>query len=488
MTSRRRLTALGAVFGIAGLLGTTALTDVWAQAIVEVRPGDDVARMAARAGEGATLRFAPGIYRGQTILAQDGQRFVGPEDGSAVLSGARVLTDFQQDGGRWVARSASPAPRAHGECESDRPLCQARENLFLDGDRLERVASRGRVGPGTWYYDQRRVVMGDDPTGRLVELSVTPIAFRGGGDGVEIRHLTVEKYNPGAQEGAITAKGTKDWRIVDVTARWNHGLGLHLGDRTHVQGGRFVHNGQMGMRSEWGSGVVEGAEIAHNNFAGYSGGWEAGGTKFLEMTALTVRGTCVHNNVGAGLWTDANNTNVLYEDNLVFDNWGDGIKHEISYQAVIRNNTVVGNGFGYDPWLWGSQILVQNSSDTEVTGNWVETSDRGGNGIAIIHQDRTSRGGRWVSENIHIHGNTVVLRGDALTGMGADFDRDWFWGEANNRLTANTYVLVGAARSFLEAYGRKDLARAQNEGRELGSTLRVEQTRASMVPACANRR
>ena len=52
----------------------------------------------------------------------------------------------------------------------------------------------------------------------------------------------------------------------------------------------------------------------------------------------------------------------------------DGIKHEISYDAIIRNNIVAGNGGSFDEWLWGSQILVQNSSNVEVYGNFVEVA------------------------------------------------------------------------------------------------------------------
>ena len=68
-----------------------------------------------------------------------------------------------------------------------------------------------------------------------------------------------------------------------------------------------------------------------------------------------MRDSCVHHNAGPGLWTDFDNIHTLYEGNTVFLNGEDGIKHEISYDATIRNNVVAANGQSKDNWLWGSQ-------------------------------------------------------------------------------------------------------------------------------------
>ena len=41
-----------------------------------------------------------------------------------------------------------------------------------------------------------------------------------------------------------------------------------------------------------------------------------------------------------------------------------------------------------DNWLWGSQILIQNSSNVKVYRNLVEIAADFGNGIGVIYQDR----------------------------------------------------------------------------------------------------
>jgi hypothetical protein len=85
---------------------------------------------------------------------------------------------------------------------------------------------------------------------------------------------------------------------------------------------------------------VAGNEIHHNNTAGFSALWEAGGAKWGEAVRLTVRDNSVHHNRGPGLWTHINSIHVLYERNSVHANAGHGIYHEISYDATIRDNRV----------------------------------------------------------------------------------------------------------------------------------------------------
>ncbi len=448
-----------------------------ADAPVRLSPGDDVAEIVRRADEGTTFMFTPGLYREVMIAPRDGQRFIG-EDG-AVLSGARLVDGWRAKDGVFIARVPSPARAEYGYCQEDRPLCRELEDLFVDGTRLERVAKRSEVKAGTWHYDQRTVSVGEDYRGRTVEIGLTAHAFRAGGDNVHIENLTVQHYAPGAQAGAIHGRDAAGWQIIDVVARQNHGAGLDIGLSGKgapflVRGGAYIENGQMGIRSDGGRAVIEDTVIAGNNTAGYDWGWEAGATKFQNMTGLTVRGTCVYGNFGPGLWTDIDNAGVLMERNVLFDNWGDGIRHEISHDAVIRNNVAVRNGFGFDPWVWGAQIAVQNSAGVTVTGNHVENGPRGGNGLAVIHQDRH----HWKASAVTVTGNTVVLFGDGVTGLAADTARDWFWEKAQNRSADNRYVIAAAGNRWHSPWGFTTLDKLQASGRETGSRMSVAPDRA----------
>lgn len=367
-----------------------------------------------------------------------------------------VLRDWTQTSGLWRADGLPEPLDYHGDCEDDRELCNRREDLFVDGKVYERRPDLAGLGPGEWYYENGGAYLADDPTGRAVELSVTPVAFAGDARDVVVENLVVEKYASDAQYGAIHLERARGWLISDVTARWNHGVGLFFGPETRISGGSFSHNGQLGIGGTGEGATIEGVEIAFNNYAGYNSGWEAGGTKFAYTKNLIVRDSCVHHNAGPGLWTDIDNAGVLYEGNKVFLNTDDGIKHEISYDAIIRNNMVAHNGTSeFDVWLWSSQILIQNSSNVEVYDNLVEVSDRFGNGIGVIHQDRgEGEQGPWHAVHNRIHHNTIVHLGPrGQNGVVMDTDDDWYWAEADNRFDWNRYIVATPRRGYWTSHG-----------------------------------
>jgi parallel beta-helix repeat protein len=153
-----------------------------------------------------------------------------------------------------------------------------------------------------------------------------------------------------------------------------------------------------------------------------------------------------------GLWSDISSYNTLYENNRVEDNAYAGIFYEISYRAVIRNNTVLRNGFSQaEPaWVLGAGIMLANSSDVEIYGNTV-TGNR--QGITAYHQLRgvtpyedslPKPYGPWNTRNNFIHDNVISMT-VGLTGMAqnVDLSLDMFslW---NNRFAGNRYVIAAA--------------------------------------------
>ena len=175
---------------------------------------------------------------------------------------------------------------------------------------------------------------------------------------------------------------------------------------------------------------------------------------------MQVIGNYVHHNIGHGLWTDIGNTNTLYEGNWVWWNLGDGIKHEISHNVIIKNNDVRYNGLFFDGWLWGSQILIQTSNDAEVYDNVIFIDADIGNGIGIMHTERTQPPwGPFDGKNNYIHHNEITHLG-LYGGSGivddsgdADYDSDgefdWACGsEANNLFDYNSYHHNGIDDKF----------------------------------------
>jgi len=287
-------------------------------------------------------------------------------------------------------------------------------------------------------------------------------AFEGRASKVTIRGLVIENYAPGPTDGVIHAIDSDGWVVEDSEIRYNvanvrhygcagpdgcGGMAIKMGDRMVVRNNYLHHNDQYGVGGSGADLLVEGNEIAFNNYRdAVRGGFGAGGTKFVNTQRLIVRGNHSHDNLGPGLWTDIDNTNTLIEDNVVENNRGPGIFHEISHAAVIRNNTARGNGLGAK-WLYGAGILVAHSDNVEVYGNVVEGN---GDGVVGIQQNRDGRSGAHQLRNLWVHDNTIDPGSGAVgVGKGGGAGHDPFSSTANNRFDSNQYRLPAEdSRSF----------------------------------------
>ncbi len=387
----------------------------------------------------------------QKVKTKDGQTFIG--EPGAVLNGAKVLSGWQQDGSRWWIGGQTQQGLQHGRCSSQ-PRCNRPEELFIDNERQEHVDSLSKVGPGKWFFDygSDRIYIGDDPSGKRVETSVTEVAFKGQVSGITVTGLVIEKYANPAQVGAIDTRNDPsgktngaNWVIANNEVRNNHGVGIKATNGSQVTGNYVHHNGQLGMGGDGDNMLIEDNEIAYNNAAGYEWGWEGGGTKFAHTRNLVVRNNYSHHNGGPGLWTDIDNVDTLYEGNRVMHNSGMGIFHEISYAAVIRNNYVEGNGSGHSAWLWGAGIVVAASPNVEVYGNEVVNN---ADGIAGIQQNRGSgQYGPYQVSNLHVHDNHVTMNG-GNTGLVQDIGDNSYFTSRNNRFVNNNFTVQGDGRNF----------------------------------------
>jgi hypothetical protein len=230
-----------------------------------------------------------------------------------------------------------------------------------------------------------------------------------------------------------------------------------------VRGNYLHHNGHVGVNAGGGANIlIESNEISYNNYTRVDPGWGGAGTKFYLSDNLQVIGNYVHHNLGHGLWTDIDNTNTLYEGNWVWWNEHNGIEHEVSYNVIIRDNDVRYNGINNDVWLFGSQILIYNSSDGEIYNNTIiiSSQDYPGNGISIIHDDRPDPPyGPFYAQNNYFHHNEITYLGlyggsgivDDSNDGDSDGDGASDWGcssEANNLFDYNSYHHNGIPEKF----------------------------------------
>ena len=442
-----------------------------------IYPGQDIQAKVASYPGGTSFTLKAGVHRLQSIAPKSGNRFVG--EPGAILSGARLLTSFTRSGGYWMAskqtQQNSIKPISKSFCLPERPGCYYPEQLFINDVLLEHVTSLGAVVPGKWYFDYGadKIYMADDPTGKKVETSVKAFAFKSSAPNVTITGLIVEKYATPPAEGTIDGSHASGWIVKGNHVRWNHGKGIKTGNRMQVLGNNVHHQGQLGIAGGGYNLLVQDNEIAYCNTAGFTTGWEAGGSKFVRTDGLIVRRNFSHHNRGAGIHADIDNINALIEDNRTEDNDWRGIFYEISYKAVIRNNIARRNGFRIPKKVGivdGAGILVSNSRDVEIYGNVVENNRTG---IGAYESNRGSgKYGVYDLVNLNVHDNTVVQSTGRAAGVTQNIGSNAVFTKQNNHFARNTYDLGATARYFRWMNGDRTTPEWKGYGHDVTGTFK----------------
>jgi len=261
---------------------------------------------------------------------------------------------------------------------------------------------------------------------------------------VTISGLTIQRYTTPNRRGAILGMNTRNWQVSHNEIRSNGWAGVECGPGMQVFGNYIHDNGSAGIIGYMATGtILDNNEVAYNNTSYLdpnTANGSSSGIKFFQSTNVIVRNNNVHNNYYApGIWLDADNTNALIDNNYVWSNGWSGIVIEVSPSAIVRNNTIIGNGIGYGygtPGMTGAGIFLSVSSNVQVYNNTVWYNQ---NGITGIEQNRGAGSqGTWYLRYNYVHDNKVTLFSGA-TGLVADdgnntiFTTNIFWN--------NTYYL-----------------------------------------------
>jgi hypothetical protein len=448
---------------------------------MEVEPGQRIQDAVDQAPSGAAFCLKNGLHRLQTVRPKAGQRFYG--EGGTVLDGARLVREFDRDGPYFVANVPEAGGwRPRGVCTKSAPGCDLPQTLFLDDRPLVPVPRKDAVAPGRFYFDQAggRLYFAEDPTGHTVEVAIARFAFGGTAPDVELRNLTIEKYASVPQQGAIQAQQAAGWTIEDCEVRLNSAGGIAAGRGTRVRNCDIHHNGQIGITGAGADILIENNLVHDNNTRGYDYGWEAGGVKIALGDRVVFRRNRVDANSGPGLWCDGDCRDVVYDGNSVNRNQGAGIYHEISFDAVIRDNVVAHNGAA-GGWFWGSQILVAASEGVEVRSNKLVVS-AGKCGIMLIDQGRDDRserraGSLYKTRNNSVHDNDTLFEGDSCAGGASDVapqhENYAIIEDGNNRFERNIYRVprAGGRHVFVWGHLESDWDTVRRTGFEMNGQL-----------------
>lgn len=447
-----------------------------------INPGDNVIAVVAGGSAGDTYNFAAGVHRiTQGIVPRSGDTYAGAAGGtSSFLLGSKVLpstvgatpaTQWQTSGSLWyvtgqtqqgyngysaldfvgnVGRGAGYPEDLFYAIPTDPfwtlKFHNATAYTNVAGEiTSQRTAQLAALVAGQWWFDYHadRIYTADDPTGKTIETSVAVEAFSGttGATGVTIRDLIIDKFASYPQHAMIDGDNASNWTIYNCEIARGHAHGVEVHDGMTLRECNIHHQGQLGVGGGGSGMMVRDNTVSYSNTVGYQVGWEAGGCKFAFCGDLTVQGNYIHHNDGIGLWTDLNCYNVIFDGNIVDDNNWLGIFHEISQNAIIRNNVVRHNCKNFNVAVWEvikAGIAVAASHDVEIYGNYVEDDSSGLQGwpISVFQQDRRSvddlqpvapnpyagnnGGNDHICYNISIHDNYIASPVNSRVAVSAD--------------------------------------------------------------------
>ena len=468
-----------------------ALTGNEATCKITFNTGDDLPGIVNANPPDTTFCFSSGTYRMTSyVTPKSNDAFIGLSSG-AILNGSQLVTSWMQSGNYWVAANQPQLiPQTSDICATGTALaCQFPDALFLDNTPLNRVMTLSAVVPGTFYrdYASKQIYIADNPTGHTMEVIISSLPFLAvgtGADGVTIEGLTIEKFAGNAQ-GAV--QGTATWTIQNNEVRLNHGDGIEANGK--VLGNYSHDNGEFGLEGGFATTAmdVENNEFAFNTWANFANG---GGAKFEYATNLVIRNNFAHDNNGAGLHTDGDCANVLYEYNHTKNNSNFGIEHEISWAAIIRYNLLENETAVSAPHLnntiWARPAIgIFNSSNVQVYGNTI-TNSANGVGAVLVNRGNSNHapntGQPYLLKNLDVHDNTFSEITYEAAGLirTSDFDTSVYtsW---NNHFTNNTYDLAdlsGLYFVWMDSSGKNSYAphswvQWQSFGNDVGGTFQA---------------
>lgn len=206
--------------------------------------------------------------------------------------------------------------------------------------------------------------------------------------GVTIEYLTIKKYQPDGNAGAINQESNTGWTVQYNTITLNvPGAGVVLGTDNILRDNCITLNGQYGFTSTANNPwkldsltggpynvTVTGNEISYNDTCDFEGllenpaiGWshynpvptryrnpecgtvvpdgDQGGFKLWQTDGVSIKNNYIHNNWGPGGWADTDNANTTFVGNVITNNDGPAIIEEISYNFAITDNYIADNGW-----------------------------------------------------------------------------------------------------------------------------------------------
>jgi hypothetical protein len=296
-------------------------------------------------------------------------RFVAAPGERPVISGADVVVDWTEDGGRWFHtytddrfEFALPTDGdiiAH-QINGSSPNAGLLEQVFVDGQPLRQLADVAALGPGSFVIDRDadRIYLADDPSGRTVEVSSRrrALMLAAGASGSTVEGLTITGFSPRHLDGkaAVVLDAATDVVLRDVVVTRSSAAGLVAvgADRLLLERVSLVDNGARGMSGDrLADLVIRRSRFEGNNTERFDANDCGSGTfcvlagaKLTRSVGVEVSFSVFSHNRATGFWCDLDCRDLVFVANHAAGNQRHGAYYEVSEAAVIEANIFAENG------------------------------------------------------------------------------------------------------------------------------------------------
>jgi parallel beta-helix repeat protein len=345
---------------------------------------------------GGTIVLRAGSYHEEVLVPPQRRVTIQPYPGEEVwLDGAAPVTGWQASGGAWVKSGwdleLDPSPTySRGKPDNtqagwqfvnpEHPMAAHPDQVWVGGEKLRQVASRGQVVRGAFYVDRDRdeLVIGTDPTGKRVEASTLVQALSVRSVGSEVRGIGVRRYAPSVPDMGAVIAAAADVTFTDVTIRDNATTGFYSwSPSTTLRRVSMIDNGMLGGGAATADGLrLEGVLSTGNNAERFNRAPVSGAFKIGRSRDVAVVDSAFIDNFGQGPWFDESVYNIRFTGNDVIGNTGNGVVLELSDTAIVADNVVADNAL--------TGIYVINTGNAQLWNNTVVDNTRNIN----ITQDR----------------------------------------------------------------------------------------------------
>ena len=325
---------------------------------------------------GSTVVLRGGVYRETVEVPATRRLTIQPAPGEAAwMSGSDEVDGWIADAGAWVhAGFSSPFTAENLDptlVNATSPMAGDPDMVFVDDVPLAQVGSRAAVVPGTFFVDDlgHTLVIGDDPTGHLVEVATRSEALNVKSEGSVVRGIGFQHYATHISRlGAVKARAAgitfeNDWFVDNAAA----GLSVMASD-VRVRSITATGNGQLGMRGDSADRLrVEDSLFRGNNRERFSAMAASGGIKVANSDGVVLRDNLAEDNLAHGLWFDLGSDSGTIVRNVSRRNTAAGIIIEMSVGEVVASNVTADNHTG---------IIISETSSAEVWNNTILGGER----------------------------------------------------------------------------------------------------------------